>query len=714
MRLQGGGFSSTTSTTVTATDLDIRALDSGTDSVLVYAGANLPVNVANSVAVTNVGTFAVQDSQRITDNAVFSDGVSKVSMSGYVFDETVGTPLTENDAAAARIDSKRAQVFVIEDETTRGRRVTVTASNALKVDGSGATQPVSQSGAWYSITMDGTGNALTSHVAGSSRGLDVSIIDGSGNQITSFGGGTQYTEGDIDASITGTAALWEDTSDTLRAVSMANPLPVQPGTSTTWAISAASLPLPTGASTAAKQPALGTAGSASADVLTVQGIASMTALKVDGSAVTQPVSAASLPLPTGAATAAKQPALGTAGSASADVITVQGIASMTALKVDGSAVAQPVTDNGGSLTVDGTIAATQSGNWSVRAQDGGGNNLTSKSVGSARALDIAIVDGSGNQITSFGGGTQYADGAAAGGGTGTITMFQDASNNARLVSETFPLPIQLQAVEGGISLASATNQSTMITALQLIDDIVHSGDAALSKYAVVGAVYDDTSTATVTENQAHALRMSSRRALLVEGVSGGTAITVSASSLPLPTGAATLAEQQTQTTSLQLLDDTVATVGSAVPTKGFAIAGTDGTNARLLKLDSSGEAQVDVLTLPALPAGTNAIGKLAANSGVDIGDVDVPGAANATNGQVTVDTTAGGVTICAARATRTRLIIVNEGTTDVRLGFGSVTTGNGLLLLGVKGANIELRNVAAVKGIVASGSVTVSFIEEYN
>lgn len=58
----------------------------------------------------------------------------------------------------------------------------------------------------------------------------------------------------------------------------------------TMAVSAASLPLPSGASTAAKQPALGTAGSASADVLTVQGVASMTALKVDGSAVTQPVS----------------------------------------------------------------------------------------------------------------------------------------------------------------------------------------------------------------------------------------------------------------------------------------------------------------------------------------------------------------------------------------------------------------------------------------
>ncbi|MBV9448564.1 MAG: hypothetical protein JO345_21980 [Streptosporangiaceae bacterium] len=66
------------------------------------------------------------------------------------------------------------------------------------------------------------------------------------------------------------------------------------------------------------------------------------AVQVDGSAVTQPVSAASLPLPSGAATSAKQPALGTAGTASSDVISVQGISGMTAVKVDGSAVTQPV------------------------------------------------------------------------------------------------------------------------------------------------------------------------------------------------------------------------------------------------------------------------------------------------------------------------------------------------------------------------------------
>lgn len=44
-------------------------------------------------------------------------------------------------------------------------------------------------------------------------------------------------------------------------------------------------------------------------------------------------------LPTGAATAAKQPALGTAGTASADVITVQGITSMTPLQVTPAAAA---------------------------------------------------------------------------------------------------------------------------------------------------------------------------------------------------------------------------------------------------------------------------------------------------------------------------------------------------------------------------------------
>lgn len=46
----------------------------------------------------------------------------------------------------------------------------------------------------------------------------------------------------------------------------------------------------------------------------------------------------------------------------------------------------------------------------------------------ARPITVAIVDGAGDQITSFGGGTQYADGAARGSAIGTIAMGDDGTN----------------------------------------------------------------------------------------------------------------------------------------------------------------------------------------------------------------------------------------------------------------------------------------------
>jgi len=67
-------------------------------------------------------------------------------------------------------------------------------------------------------------------------------------------------------------------------------------------------------------------------------------------------------LPTGAATAAKQPALGVAGTPSTDVLTVQGAVGMTVLKVDGSAVTQPIS---GSVGITGNVNAVQSGTWNV-------------------------------------------------------------------------------------------------------------------------------------------------------------------------------------------------------------------------------------------------------------------------------------------------------------------------------------------------------------
>src|SRR4051812_46046169 len=50
-------------------------------------------------------------------------------------------------------------------------------------------------------------------------------------------------------------------------------------------------------------------------------------------------------LPTGAATAAKQPAIGTAGAASADVLSMQGVAGGTALPISGTVTANAGTGN---------------------------------------------------------------------------------------------------------------------------------------------------------------------------------------------------------------------------------------------------------------------------------------------------------------------------------------------------------------------------------
>ena len=72
------------------------------------------------------------------------------------------------------------------------------------------------------------------------------------------------------------------------------------------------------------------------------------------------------------------------------------------------------------------------------------------------------------------------------------------------------------------------------------------------------------------------------------------------------------------------------------------VIGDPATNAGVAPVDVTNGLAVQVI--PALPAGTNAIGKLAANSGVDIGDVDVtsiiPGTA-ATNLGKAIDTATG-------------------------------------------------------------------------
>lgn len=107
---------------------------------------------------------------------------------------------------------------------------------------------------------------------------------------------------------------------------------------------------------------------------------------------------------------------------------------------------------------------------------------------------------------------------------------------------------------------------------------------------------------------------------------------VSAASLPLPTGASTSANQTTIIGHLDGVEGLLGTIDADTGSLAGCVAGT--------------EVQVDIVG--ALPAGANAIGKLAANSGVDIGDVDVTSISAGNNliGNVGIGVrTAGGASI---------------------------------------------------------------------
>jgi hypothetical protein len=77
----------------------------------------------------------------------------------------------------------------------------------------------------------------------------------------------------------------------------------------------------------------------------------------------------------------------------------------------------------------GTFPATQSGTWNMRMQDGAGNALTSLSLGAQRAITVSILDGSGNQVTAFSGsGGTASNFTSAIPSAGTAAGFSDGTN----------------------------------------------------------------------------------------------------------------------------------------------------------------------------------------------------------------------------------------------------------------------------------------------
>lgn len=380
----------------------------------------------------------------------------------------------------------------------------------------------------------------------------------------------------------------------------------------------------------------------------------------DGSAAvsTLPVSATSLPLPSGAATAANQ------STANTHLATLAGAVSGTAVQVD--VLTMPtVTVTALNLDVrdltSGTdsVAAVQSGAWSVTSVGGAahdaaaiGNPVLIAGYASAAAPSDVSADGDAVRLwADRAGRLQVGDGGGSLTVDGTFWQATQPVSVAATVTVTgaggtFPV-----TDSGGSLTVDNGGTFAVQTGAEHAEDVAHSSghtglfvlsvraDAAASTagsdgdyaglttdatgrlwcnvsntVAVSGTFWQATQPVSVAEavaitDNAGSLTVDAPVGTpvfvrLSDGSSAISTLPVSLASVPshAVTNAGTFAVQidGAALTALQLVDDVVATTGSAVPAKGFAAAGTDGTNARLLKTDSSGELQVDVLTLPTL------------------------------------------------------------------------------------------------------------------
>lgn len=237
---------------------------------------------ADSVDSGDGGAFAMlaNRQQKVT---LYDSGGIELAVGG-------GTQYTEDAAATANPVGNA--INLVRQDTPATTTVTADGDNiALRGSSSGAAYVELTSGAIRSTILDLT----------SSNPLCVAIVDTSGNQVSGSADATHdaaaVTVGPQQMGYASATAPTDVTSgDAARLWSLLNGSQVcnlaVGGTLVTgsaglpaaqqgaWNITNVSgtVSLPTGASTAAKQPALGTAGTASTDVISVQGIAAMTPL----------------------------------------------------------------------------------------------------------------------------------------------------------------------------------------------------------------------------------------------------------------------------------------------------------------------------------------------------------------------------------------------------------------------------------------------------
>lgn len=184
---------------------------------------------------------------------------------------------------------------------------------------------------------------------------------------------------------------------------------------------------------------------------------------------------------------------------------------------------------------------------------------------------------------------------------------------------------------------------------------------------------------------------------IVVAFPGAQAVSVAA--LPLPNGAAVASAQPALNADGGALAH-VMNFPASQPVSAAALPLPAGaaTSAKQAALGTAGTPSADVLTVQGAASGTP-MAVAFSRASISTGQVSNIGTA--------------ATLIVAARAGRASVVIIQETTTLIRIGPSSVTLTSGVPLPGTQYSQFEVPGGAAVYGIVASGTGSVSYIETF-
>jgi len=227
-------------------------------------------------------------------------------------------------------------------------------------------------------------------------------------------------------------------------------------------------------------------------------------------------------------------------------------------------------------------------------------------------------------VTGGGGGTEYTEDVATANpivGTATLIERDDALSSVTPAEGDW---IGLRGTAEGALWTQDFNSDTITTHLSEIEGAVET---------IEGAVSGSEMQVDVVSSASHAVTNAGTFATQVDG------------------------DALTALEKIDDIQDVIGTQGATGPSKCVSIGGTYGALTQEISVNGSGGVHIAAIA-SALPAGTNAIGKLSANSGVDIGDVDITSIAAG-------DNNIGNVDIASALPAGSNTIgVVDLGSTD--------------------------------------------------